>query len=393
MTMTFRFRAVAATGAVETGIVDATDRADAVTRLRARRLLPLSVTAATMQRPKSRVATSDIAAGLRTLATLLESGLPMTRALSAFSDVAPRAWQREVPALQARIREGETLASAFESSSLALSEPLIAIVRAGERGGGLANAVNRAANLAEASERLRAAVRNALAYPAVLAFVGTVSLGVIVAVILPRFAEIIGEVGAATPPLTRFVLGAGEAVSAATLPMLVCGVCGAVAWQRLLKTPARRAAWHRVLLNTPFLKHIRLAGASSRACVTLAHLVATGVAIAPALRDAAHSSGDEAVQERILEARNDVIGGTRLSAALRQRVALSAAAVRLISVGEEAGELARMLERAAALDEYFVQTRLQAAVRIIEPAFILVFGAVVAIVATALLQALYAVRP
>jgi type II secretory pathway component PulF len=133
--------------------------------------------------------------------------------------------------------------------------------------------------------------------------------------------------------------------------------------------------------------------ATSRLCITLGALLETGVPIASALPHAARACGDAAIEKRLQEARLLVLHGERLSRALARERAVSALAARLVHAGEESGRLSGLLAHAGRLEQDHATRRVQSLVRVIEPALIIGFGGLVALVAASLLQALYSVRP
>ena len=115
--------------------------------------------------------------------------------------------------------------------------------------------------------------------------------------------------------------------------------------------------------------------------------------VSAALIHGARASGDAALGARLLSAREGVVVGQGIARALSAAHALTPTAIRLVQAGEETGRLASMLAHAAALERDQADRKLHAAVRMLEPALILVFGGIVAVVAAALLQAIYSVRP
>ena len=115
--------------------------------------------------------------------------------------------------------------------------------------------------------------------------------------------------------------------------------------------------------------------------------------LSTALAHAARAGGDAAISARVIAARDDVIAGARPSAAFLARDALTPVAARLVRAGEETGALASMVAHAARLEGERATERVRAFVRLLEPALILAFGGLVALVAAALLQAIYSVRP
>jgi general secretion pathway protein F len=137
----------------------------------------------------------------------------------------------------------------------------------------------------------------------------------------------------------------------------------------------------------------RLASSTARVAAALAGLLESGVPLASAVIHAARAAGDAAVARRLLSAREQVVAGGRFGAAVEAQRALTPTAVRLVRAGEETGRLAAMLAHAAQLEGARAESIVKGAVRLIEPLLILGFGGLIALVAGALLQAIYSVRP
>src|ERR1041385_6755196 len=203
MTQTFVFDAVGRDGRIDHGAVTAASAGEARDSIASRGLLVLSIEARGPQggrRPS--LSARDLALGLRVLGDLLESGLSAGRALHAFEDLAPRGWRDALPQIRQSIREGRTLASALAPARMETPGVVIGIAQAGEAGAGIGAAVRRAADLTEATADMRAAVRGALAYPLAAAVAGVSAITVLVPVVLPRFARILGDIGQTLPAST-----------------------------------------------------------------------------------------------------------------------------------------------------------------------------------------------
>ena len=340
-----------------------------------------------------RLSARDAALGLRVLATLLESGLPVRRALTALPQLVPASWRAALPSIQQAVREGTPLGTAFERSSLGLPQVVIGMIRAGEAGSGLAAAVVRAAGYTEAQAATRAAVRSALAYPAVLAVAGLGSVGVLVGVVLPRFASILADLGQALPPTTRLVLHVAAAVRAGALPMAFAGVLVFMLWRAWIATEDGAVRWHLFLLSLPLVGDVRRSAATARACAAGAALLESGVPLPTALLHAARAAGDAAISAHLLAARQAVIVGARPSQAIATHDAMTDVAAKLIRAGEETGALSSMMAHAGRLEGERAAGRLRMGVTLLEPALILAFSGIVGLVAAALLQAIYSVRP
>jgi general secretion pathway protein F len=390
----YAYRAARADGAVEAGVVEAATREAASALLGQRGLFPLELTLrADPASSRSRLSADDQALGLRMLATLLEAGLPMSRALAALDDLAPPSWRSGLGLVREAVREGRTLAHALTASGLGLPPVALGIIHAGEAGSGVAMAVRRAAELAESSAATRRAVRGALAYPLVLASAGLATVALLVSVVVPRFAAILADLGQDLPATTQLVLGAAKWSRTLALPAVATVVVLTFIWRAWIAQDAGRRRWHAWLLEVPITGRVRRSTATSRTCAALAALLESGVPLPTALTQAARASGDAALGARLLSVRERIAHGERMSAAVDHEEGLTTTAVRLIRAGEETGRLAAMLDHAARIEGERATQLVKNAVRLLEPALILAFGALVALVAAALMQAVYSVRP
>lgn len=392
--MRFDYRAARRDGSVEQGSVDAPSRDAASDLLSRRGLYPIDLRSPTVSQSARRtISTADLALTLRLLGDFLAAGLPVSRALQALEDVAPPSLRDGVPALAISVREGKGLAAAFAAAPVRVPPLVIGIIQAGEAGSGLAPAVRRAADLMETTAARRAALRSALAYPCTLALAGAGSLTLLVGVVLPRFAAILGDLGQALPPTTRAVLDGAAVARAGFLPATLAAALCAAVWRAWTATEDGLVRWHEMLLRLPVIGDVRRAAATARVAAAVAALLESGVPVASALAHAARTSGDAAIAHRVLSARGEVVRGERIARAMAAHDALTGTAVRLIRAGEESGQLAGMLAHAATIEGAHAERRVRAAVRLLEPGLIMVFGALVALVAAALLQAIYSVRP
>jgi len=394
MQQLFSFDAVARDGSLDHGTLTADSPHDARDAIAARGLLVLSIKAhESPQQRRALLSARDLALGLRVLGDLLESGLSAGRALHAFEELAPHGWRDALPHIRQSVREGRTLAAALANAPIEIPGLVIGIAQAGEAGAGIGPAIRRAADLTEATAEMRAAVRSALAYPLVVAVAGVSAITILVTVVLPRFARILGDIGQTLPASTRIVLRAAEIGRLSALPLLVVGGATVAAWRAWVRTDSGRLRWHQSLLALPGVGSIRQGAATARMAHSLSALLESGVPIATAIDLAARATSDAALESRLRRARSGIAAGQSLSHALAADDAATPTAIRLIRAGEESGRLPAMLGHAARLEQRRVDDVTRAAVRMLEPALLLLFAGMVAVVAAALLQAIYSVRP
>jgi len=387
----FRFRAARPDGELLTGVVQAGSAGAALQLVESRGLLTLALDE-DASRPPQRIDTGTLAAALAGLAAMLDAGLPADRALAAVEDLVPESLRDPLAVGRERVRDGATLSSALAEVGLA-PPTVLGHMRAGERAGTLGASLARAAAELERAAETRARIRTALTYPAFLAVAGTASVITIVLFVVPRFARLLADQGHALPTSTRLLLGIAAFARVIAAPSLLLGAMLLAAALPWLRSERGRHLLHRWLLTVPLVGAERLRFASARACGTLGGLLEASVPMLEALRLAGDATGDAEVRERFALARLDVERGERMATALRAHAALTPGALRLAAFGERVGSLPRFLAHAARLEEAAAHRALQRAVTLLEPAIILAFGAAVAFVALALLQAVYSVRP
>jgi type II secretory pathway component PulF len=394
VTVRFRYRAARSDGGTVTGVLDAASVAEAVNALVDRGLHPLHVVVSDPDAGRRRPAPRrDLAVLFRSLAALTSAGVPLERALGASEPLVRGSLREAVADARQALREGRTLVQGLERAGGLVPAVVLGMLRAGEHGGRLAEALEATAAHLEHEAELVSRVRSALAYPILVALTGVVSVAVIGTVVIPRFAELLADTGRALPLTTRLLLGASA--FATRYGLHVIGAC--VAFTSLgavwASRPAGRRQLDRALLALPLVGTVRHQLSTARVGRALAAMLATGMPLLVALDAARHASGDGAVAERLAASRDLVAQGQPLARSLERTGAVTPSALQLVGVGESSGQLAVMLARAGDLSAREAERGLRTVVGLLEPALILLFGALVAFVAAALLQAVYGLRP
>jgi general secretion pathway protein F len=341
----------------------------------------------------SRIPLQDHAIALRTLAELLNAGLPSLKALRLLRDTAPVSWVDDLEIICVSVEQGSSVADAFQDSMLNLPPIVGGLLRAGEAGMGLSAATRQAAELLERSSNLRQSLITALAYPAILLVTGAASIALLVGIVLPKFAVILQGLGTVLPVSTRIVLSVGNAFHAVGLESIIILIIAVGAFHMWRSTNAGRLQWSEVRLQVPVIGRIEHALAASQAVHALGSLLNSGVSMAVAIEYAASAAGSYAVQNRFLQCRDSIRAGNPLSTAFDAAHAVPGSIVKLTRAGEETGRLAELLIHGAAIEYGRAQQQISRAVRLVEPGLILTFGAIVAVVAAALFQAMYSIRP
>ncbi len=393
MTDLWHFQAVRQDATPVAGTLTATDRPGAVAQLLAEGLTPLQVDPAPPGRLNGRRATAcELLPLFQSLDSLLTAGVPLDRALRASEGLLQGVMQRAIPLVRDGLRRGHGLAAAFDATAL-FPDGILGPLRAGEQASRLAESVHHIAERLEAETEIDARIRQALTYPILLLAAGAVSVAVIGLVVLPRFAVLLHEHHQALPWATRVLLGLAAFCEAYGW-LLATAALGAVsALTVAARTASGRRRWHNCALGLPVLGGIRHALASTRALGALGSALSAGMPLLPALQAAGLAANDAAIAERLRRTAERVSAGEMLSRALATERVLAPGPAQLLAVGEESGQLAPLVLRAAHLAATEADRRIRAAVLLLEPCLVIGLGALVAFVSAALLQAVYALRP
>ncbi len=392
----YAYRAADPAGQVRRGTVEADSEEAARRRLQADGLYPLRV--ALDQSPATvsagrRISRQDLAILFRSVASLTGAGVPVERALGASTNLVGDTLAAELGRLRTRLREGDTLAVAMAERPDVFPRVVIGLVAAGEQASQLAEALELSADQLEEEARLRSEVRSALAYPLLVLTIGLGSVFVMGGVVVPRFTVLLDSLGADIPLSTRILLRTSEVVREYWWAGIGGAAAVAVACSQAVRRPRVRHHLDRFLLDLPLAGRIRLGFASGRVCRSVGAMVRTGMPLVPALEAAEEGAGDLEVAARIRRARLSVQRGERLRSALEQEEALTPIALQFVGAGEESGDLALMMTRAGEVSQERAHRALHALIRLLEPALVVALGALVALTAAALLQAVYSVRP
>lgn len=391
---TFRYRALAADGSLRHGQLTAASLEAAALALHRLRLEPNRL-AQTERRRRwwERPGLGEQATAVRSLATLIASGAPLPAAVATVGALARSPVLAESMSVAGGLlAEGSSLALALDRSG-AVPPAAVGLIQASERAGGLAGGLVEAADLLEQEQVVIARLKRALTYPAILLGTGILSILLITLVVLPKFAELLGDLGRELPLTTRLLLGTSTALRQWGLLGAATTVAAMAGFSRWARNAERRRQLHDLLLRMPGLGPIRHALATGQFARSLASAIRAGSPLLPALTFAADSLGDAAVRARIGHAIADVGNGAPVNTALAVHGAVAPGAVPLVALGEASGRLAEMLTRAGQLAQADADSAIDRGIVLLEPALVLLIGAVIAFVAGALFQAVYSLGP
>jgi general secretion pathway protein F len=394
---TFAYRAVDAGGRRSRGQLSAATVAAVARELEGRGLLLLDVreqraaaTASAGRVPfRRRQAVLEFT---RAVAALLPAGMPLPRALRAAVATAPASARDVFEAVAARVERGDELHAALAEHPRWFSPLYAGMVRAGEKSGALDDAFVRLAAHLERDAELRSKLVSMSIYPAMLALVGLASVLVLVLFVLPRFADLLLSAGATLPRSTDLILTVAVGARESWRELLLVPAALLVAWVWTGTTVAGRSVRSRVLMRLPLVGAWRRQALAASFARMTGELLAGGAPLLAALADARDCTDDPGARAEVERIRSRVREGSPLNGAIAERGLFPDVLVQLVRLGEEAGRLSDFLVKAADLLERRTERAVERLVAIAEPAMIVLFGGLVALVALALLQAIYGVN-
>jgi general secretion pathway protein F len=385
----FRWEAVDVQGQVRHGLLEADTPRAARDRLRADGLTPTAVEDAPERGAPlahTRLPAAQVALLTRQLATLTLSGMPLDQALLAVIEQADDARVVAVAtALREHIAAGEALPAALARYPRSFSALYRGLVSAGAETGRLADVLARLADYLEARAELRQKFVVALIYPALVTVIALAVIAVLLTYVVPQVVSVYQQSRQTLPFLTQALIATSAFMRATGWLWLLAGAAAIAMFGWASRRAAFRMRWHAFLLRRAGVGRLLQSLDSARFASTLAILVASGAPLLRALDAAADVMRMGPLAAAARAAGTLVRQGVSLSRALREQKVFPAVLIHLVANGEQSGALAPMLERAAAELEREAERRLTWVAALIQPALIVLMGAIVLVLVLAVM--------
>jgi type IV pilus assembly protein PilC len=318
----------------------------------------------------------------RQFATMIESGLNVVAALTILEDQTEDAnLAAVVRELRSDVEGGLLLSEAMARHPKVFSRLFVAMVEAGEAAGVLDQVLDRAAFQIEKETRIKRRVKGAMIYPTVvLSFATLVLIGMLM-FLVPVFVKIFAQLNGQLPTLTRWVLAVSNLLRAdwfVIFPLIFLLIFGFLKGK---KTEPGRKIWDRFKLKIPMkIGDVVLKVAMARFSRTLSTLVAAGVDIIKALEITGSTAGNWVIEDALAEVRTRVQEGVPIAQPLLENPAFPPMVAHMVKIGEETGELEKMLGKIADFYEDEVDSSVAALTSIIEPLMMIGVGLMVGVI-------------
>lgn len=335
-----------------------------------------------------RVSTREMSVFFRSLAVMLQSGVPLSHSLELLAVGTELVLAEALLQASSMLRQGSRLSEALGVRKRVFTPLMLALVEAGENSGRLDLMLSKLAGFLERRAKLEMMVKSALTYPLIVFAISMVILVVLPLFLVDGLFAMMREMKGEIPLATRVLMGISDLVrnpiAWAAAALVGWGVMRA--WRNAMAQEVWRIERDRRLLRVPGIGPLLQKVSTALFAVTLETMYSAGIPILRGLDLAARSSSNLSFEHAIRDVIPKVEHGVPLHKALRGTGLFPPVAVDFVSVGEESGNLPLMLAQIGRLAEDEVEHRLQIVVAALEPIMLWVMGCVVGLICLAILQ-------
>jgi type IV pilus assembly protein PilC len=396
MPQTYDYKVRDRTGNVLTGQLVGDSESLVVQRLREMGMTPVQVKRSgrglSMEinvRP-GRVKLKQVAVFCRQFATMVNSGLPILRALTILGDqTESKELSKILVQVRTDVEHGASLSAAMGKHPKAFNNLFLSMVKAGETGGVLDDVLLSLADQIEKEVELRRKIKSAMTYPIVVVCLVLLILGAMLLFVVPQFETIYASLDSQLPLPTRILLGVSDAFRTYWYIVLLGAGAGAFAFRRYKRTEAGRARVDALKIRVPLFGPLFLKVALARFSSTLGMLLRAGVPILQALDNVKDTVNNRVIGAAVDDVKSSVREGESIAGPLGRHKVFPPMVVQMMAVGEETGAVDTMLGKVSEFYNNEVTATVDALTSLIEPLLIAIIGGAVGAAVIALYMPMF----
>lgn len=381
----FRYAAKDTAGRPVNGVSEAIDQRTLVELLRKQSLTVISIkeekkkeTKSFLARYGSKIKLGELVLFSRQLATMIDSGIPLVQALEILTEqIENKGFRAIVGDVKKDVATGVTFYEALARHPRAFSPLFVNMVKAGEQSGALDDIMERLASYLEKTDSLVRKVRSAMIYPMVVSFMAVAITLVLMLKVVPVFKGIFADFGGQLPLPTLILVSISDFLIDNFLFFSIVSFVGFSLLVRFLRTEKGTMLFDRFKLNMPVFGIIMRKVAVSKFSRTLSTLVKSGVPILSALEIVGKTAGNVVIEGAVDRVKGSIREGENISTPLMKTRVFPPLVVRMIAVGEQTGELEKMLTKIADFYDDQVDAAVSGITSLIEPLIIAFLGIVI----------------
>ncbi|WP_349866581.1 type II secretion system F family protein [Leifsonia sp. WHRI 6310E] len=375
-------------GRLVKGRLDASNEAAVAARLRALGLSPVSISPARagtgLQMEISLgslgrgVSVKDLAVMSRQMATMVSSGLALLRALNILAEQTEnKTLSASLTDIAGDVEEGTSLSQAMGRHDRVFPPLMINMVRAGETGGFLDEALDSIAENFEKEAKLRSTIKSAMTYPVIVLVMSLVSVVAMLLFIVPVFDDMFKSLGGQLPWPTEILVQVSHAMVWVAPLLVVVTVAGWLWWRKNKNTEEVRRKVDPLKLRLPVFGPLMKKIAIARFSRNFANMLSAGVPILQALHVVGETSGNWVIANALERVADSVRQGNSIAGPLATETVFPTMVTQMIAVGEDAGSLEMMLSKIAEFYDQEVEATTEALTSLIEPLLIAFLGVII----------------
>jgi type IV pilus assembly protein PilC len=338
----------------------------------------------------AKIKLKEVAIFSRQFATMVNSGLPILRALSILSDqVSNKELAKTLMLVRNDVEQGASLSAAMAKFPKAFNDLYIAMVKSGETGGMLDDVLLRLADVLEREVHLRQKIKSAMTYPVAVVALVVLIMSAMLLFVVPQFKSIYSQLGGTLPLPTRLLLMASDGVKKYWYLVIAFMFIFVFAFKRYKKTDAGRANLDAIKLKIPIFGTLFHKTALSRFSSTAGMLLRSGVPILQALDIVADTVNNKVMSRAVVDVQASVREGESIAKPLARHAVFPPMVVQMLAVGEETGQVDTMLDKVAKFYDQEVEASVDALTSLIEPLLIAIIGGCVGAAVIALYMPMF----
>lgn len=328
---------------------------------------------------KKKITPKDITLFTRQFATMVQSGIPIVQAFEIVGKGHEHpGMQHLLLSIRQDIESGTNLSTALGKHKIYFDELYCNLVAAGEHAGILDTILEKVATYKEKIEAIKGKIKSALFYPAAVIVVAFIVTAILLIFVIPQFANLFKDFGAELPAMTQFVIRLSDAFRSYWFIIFGSLIGGAVGLAYAYKRSEKmQHTLDRLILRAPVIGDIIKKATIARYARTLGTMFAAGVPLVESLDSVAGAAGNRVYYEGVLNIKSDVSTGMQLQSAMDRTGLFPSMVVQMVAIGEESGELDKMLNKVADFYEEEVDNAVDALSSLIEPIIMAFLGVVV----------------
>ncbi len=378
------------------GLMEANDLNDAAVYLRGKNLIPIQISKVGDNILDkflpffNKIGSSDLILFTRQLSSMLSSGLTLLRALQIFKEqIENEAMIEVVTSIINDIEEGKSFSYAIAKYPNVFSSIYVSLIKAGESSGLLDKVLLRLADNLEKGSKLRATIKSALMYPAIIVVLMVFVIFIMMIFVIPQLSVLYTNLGVPLPLPTQIVIGLSGVIGT-FWPLVIVGIFGLIFfYRRWRKTEQGQLIVDNLILKLPVFGKLISQTILAEFSRTLGLLIGTGTLVVESLNETADTTGNIYYKNAIKDVSKQVEKGVSIGDALSSYTLFPPMLVQLVKIGEQTGRMDETLTKASEYFEGEVNQMVKTLTTALEPFIMLVLGVGVAFLIISVITPIY----